>query len=85
MVRMSNRLPVSKYLRSALHKAYKGKCQYCGAVPDSFTIDHIIPFARGGADDITNLTLACSPCNLRKAALLMDPMFISIAHARATQ
>lgn len=27
------------------------------------TLDHLIEHARGGGHDITNLVLACSPCN----------------------
>jgi hypothetical protein len=47
------------------------RCQYClmhqslqGA---TFHIEHIIPRARGGTDELTNLTLACPSCNLHKS------------------
>lgn len=29
-------------------------------------VDHIVPFADGGSDDMTNLQAACAPCNLKK-------------------
>ncbi|WP_199318875.1 HNH endonuclease signature motif containing protein [Leptolyngbya sp. FACHB-541] len=28
--------------------------------------DHMVPLARGGLNDVTNLQLLCQPCNLRK-------------------
>jgi hypothetical protein len=31
-----------------------------------FEVEHIVPTARGGADEIPNLALACRSCNLRK-------------------
>ncbi|WP_083635845.1 HNH endonuclease signature motif containing protein [Rhizobium gallicum] len=30
--------------------------------------DHLVPLARFGANDVTNLQLLCEPCNLKKAA-----------------
>lgn len=30
------------------------------------TIDHVVPIARGGTNDLENLVLACSDCNTRK-------------------
>ncbi|WP_371824720.1 HNH endonuclease [Paracoccus sp. MA] len=30
--------------------------------------DHIVPLARFGANDITNIQLLCEPCNLKKSA-----------------
>ena len=30
--------------------------------------DHIVPLARFGANDVTNLQLLCEPCNLAKSA-----------------
>lgn len=45
-------------------------CEYCHA-PEvifnvAFEVDHIIPIAKGGLDDLQNLALACRICNLRK-------------------
>lgn len=41
-------------------------CVYCGEESGTLEIEHIVPLARGGSDDFTNLTLACKPCNLQK-------------------
>ena len=35
--------------------------------PNSFTVDHIVPFARGGSDSLVNLAPACRYCNRRKS------------------
>jgi hypothetical protein len=32
-----------------------------------FTIDHIVPLAQGGTDNLDNLALACFHCNRKKA------------------
>jgi len=42
------------------------KCAYCGATNVPLEIDHIIPKSRGGTDRVSNLTLACRECNLKK-------------------
>ncbi len=44
-------------------------CAYCGAQNVPLTIDHIHPRAEGGSDKVSNLTLACVPCNQRKGAM----------------
>lgn len=43
-------------------------CTYCGDTVGPFEFDHIFPVARGGADDASNLTLACERCNRSKGA-----------------
>ncbi|MBR8839493.1 MAG: HNH endonuclease [Stigonema ocellatum SAG 48.90 = DSM 106950] len=46
-------------------------CEYCHAseqwqyVP--FTVDHVIPLSKGGANVLENLALACFHCNRRKS------------------
>jgi hypothetical protein len=37
-------------------------CYYCGST-DKLSVDHLIPLARGSADDADNLIWACRSCN----------------------
>ena len=41
-------------------------CVYCGAV-ENLVVDHMIPLALGGDDDLENLALACKECNSGKS------------------
>ncbi|MEI8254595.1 MAG: HNH endonuclease [Deltaproteobacteria bacterium] len=45
-------------------------CQYCGEKPgpSKLTFDHVIPRARGGRTEWTNIVTACARCNAHKAA-----------------
>lgn len=43
-------------------------CQVCSKVSDELEVDHIIPRARGGSDDMTNLRAICVPCHKVKTA-----------------
>lgn len=52
-----------------------GLCHYCKrpvAIPSlsnqTYDIDHMVPIARGGTNDPTNLVLSCSNCNNKKRA-----------------
>ncbi len=51
-------------------KIYNFTCQYClnKFSASDLTIDHINPRSKGGTDDHENRTLACKPCNTRKAS-----------------
>ena len=45
------------------------KCYYCGKpfnTKRKATIEHVIPLSKGGAHDISNIVLACGPCNFKK-------------------
>lgn len=42
------------------------RCVYCES-KTSLVVDHMVPIALGGTDDIDNLALACKPCNSGKA------------------
>lgn len=51
------------------YKRQSGKCYYCHKnVGDNWHPDHVIPLTRGGSDDISNIVIACPPCNLAKWA-----------------
>jgi 5-methylcytosine-specific restriction enzyme A len=45
------------------------QCQSCGktAQQSPLHIDHIIPLAKGGTNDLSNLHTLCQSCNLGKA------------------
>jgi 5-methylcytosine-specific restriction endonuclease McrA len=54
-----------------LFEKQDGKCLYCGElIYSSFDkelhVDHKTPLVRGGTNDILNIALACSKCNLTK-------------------
>jgi 5-methylcytosine-specific restriction endonuclease McrA len=57
--------------RAALRDCLR-RCVYCAQSLelDAATIDHVQPLSRGGADDVGNLVVACSPCNRLKGDLL---------------
>ncbi|WP_189240709.1 RNA-guided endonuclease IscB [Planomonospora parontospora] len=55
-------------VRAYLLEKWNRTCAYCGAQNIPLNIDHIQPRARGGSDRISNLTLACVPCNQAKDA-----------------
>jgi 5-methylcytosine-specific restriction endonuclease McrA len=56
-------------IKRHLWDAQQGRCAYCGhifaAITDA-TIDHLVPKAKGGTGAISNLRLACLPCNQAK-------------------
>lgn len=41
-------------------------CQYCGKIGGTLEVDHIIPFSKGGSDNIENLITSCRKCNRQK-------------------
>jgi 5-methylcytosine-specific restriction endonuclease McrA len=55
-------------VRECLLAKWGRTCAYCGAQNIPLNIDHIHPRSRGGSDRISNLTLACIPCNQIKNA-----------------
>lgn len=64
------RKQLSKKLRFDVFKRDGFKCQYCGTTPEKevLQVDHIIPVAEGGENDLDNLITSCQPCNLGKGA-----------------
>jgi 5-methylcytosine-specific restriction endonuclease McrA len=55
-------------VREYLLAKWGRKCAYCGKQDVPLNIDHIHPRSKGGSDRISNLTLACIPCNRTKNA-----------------
>jgi len=44
---------------------FDGRCAYCG-VKDRMTIEHVIPFCKGGRHEADNVVPACGSCNFVK-------------------
>ena len=42
------------------------RCSSCKRTGVPLQMEHLIPRARGGSDRVSNLVLACEPCNLKK-------------------
>lgn len=55
-------------VREYLLEKWGRKCAYCRAKDISLEIEHIIPKSRGGSNRVSNLTLACRPCNQKKGS-----------------
>jgi hypothetical protein len=55
---------VREYLLEKFHRT----CVYCDAKNVPLQIEHIQAKARCGSNRVSNLTLACEPCNAKKAA-----------------
>jgi 5-methylcytosine-specific restriction endonuclease McrA len=70
---------VREYL---LHK-WGRKCAYCGKTQLPLEVEHIIPKSRGGSDRVSNLTISCRQCNLKKSNQTAQEFGYSQLHAQA--
>jgi len=53
-------------LREYLLEKWDRQCAYCGAKNVPLEVEHIQARSKGGSDRVSNLTLACTPCNQEK-------------------
>ena len=58
-------------LRYAVLRRDKFQCQYCGqnAPNTKLEVDHIVPLAEGGTNELDNLKTSCYACNRGKNSL----------------
>ncbi|MFC4799424.1 HNH endonuclease [Neobacillus sp. GCM10023253] len=61
-----------------LSSFYNGKCFYCGRAirKENAHVDHFIPWSFVQADQLWNLVIACSACNLSKSDKLANKIFL---------
>lgn len=53
-------------VREYLLEKWERRCVYCGKTGVALQVEHIVPRNRGGSNRVSNLTLACDPCNRKK-------------------
>ncbi|MFW6296409.1 MAG: HNH endonuclease [Halothece sp.] len=68
MRRKTPRIPIPPAVRTYVFSRDRYQCQSCGQthLETKLHIDHIIPLAKGGSNDISNLQTLCQRCNQRK-------------------
>lgn len=69
----SYRLPAAEWalLRSQVFERDDYTCTYCSDRGGRLECDHKVPLARGGSNDLENLTTACFACNRSKHSKLL--------------
>lgn len=55
-----------KRFRKDILDSWENTCAYCGS-DRAYTLDHIVPRAKGGATKRGNLLACCPTCNLQKS------------------
>lgn len=68
---------LSKKIRFEVFKRDMFKCQYCGKSPIKdqdvvLEVDHIVPVAEGGSNEMINLVTSCWDCNRGKGPRKLD-------------
>jgi 5-methylcytosine-specific restriction endonuclease McrA len=53
-------------IREFLLSKWNRTCAYCGAKDTKLEVEHIQPRSKGGSNRVSNLCLACVPCNREK-------------------
>lgn len=53
-------------VREYLLEKWGRQCAYCDTAGVPLQVEHIQPKSRGGSDRVSNLTIACGPCNHAK-------------------
>lgn len=63
------RKSLTKSIRHEVFKRDNYRCVECGATNKDTVlhIDHIIPFSKGGSDELDNLQTLCKSCNISKS------------------
>lgn len=73
-------MSISSSIRKEVEKRARYLCEYCLSrldhSPDPFSVEHILPKAKGGNDELKNLALSCQGCNNSKYLKIevIDPL-----------
>jgi hypothetical protein len=53
-------------VREYLLTKFDRHCVYCGVTDTRLEVEHVVPRSMGGSDRVSNLVIACHPCNQAK-------------------
>ena len=59
-------------VREYLLQKFDHACAYCGQIDVPLQVEHVVPKARGGGNRVSNLAIACRPCNEAKGTRFID-------------
>ncbi|MEN9613263.1 MAG: hypothetical protein RLZZ628_4077 [Bacteroidota bacterium] len=88
---MAKRRKFAALDKALVRRRAQGLCEYCQSPEDfesdTFELEHIIPLARNGSNELDNIALSCSGCNNRKGIKItsIDPITldnVSLFHPR---
>jgi 5-methylcytosine-specific restriction protein A len=77
MADKTQRINIPPESRKYVFERNNYQCQSCSKIDltaKTLQVDHIIPLAQGGANDLSNLQTLCAKCNSQKRDKL-DPRF----------
>ncbi len=72
-------------VREYLLEKWGRTCLYCGARDVPLEIEHLISKSRGGTNRVSNLALACHPCNQAKGAQTEEEFGFPHPHGAGTE
>ena len=74
------RIKIPKSVRNYVFHRDNYQCQSCGKKEQEtqLNIDHIIPLAKGGSNDISNLQTLCQTCNQQKNIILILAFVVTL-------
>jgi len=69
-VEKTERITIPLSVRKYVYGRDNFQCQSCGkqGTETQLNVDHIIPLAKGGSNDLSNLQTLCYQCNQAKSA-----------------
>jgi len=72
-------------VREYLLEKWGRECAYCGVRDVPLQVEHIVLRARHGSNRVSNLTIACEPCNKRKGTMTAAEFGFPHIQARAKE
>lgn len=68
------RKKVTSAVRKIVYAKDQGRCYLCGKPVDeeAFEVEHKIPVAKGGTNNLDNMYVACHECNTMKNSMFFD-------------